>query len=238
MDDLDTPSSEFAESESASGAKKWVLVAMLLGVTGLVLGATGIYLATQAANELATLRAEQASTPVTATAEALETLESGLRAELDDIEGRLGNMGGSIVRLQRQGPSSDLVKQVQDLHTQTQSAFDAVSEEVRANRSQLNELSSRLEALGTRRASSLTTAPPALPRPSSDDDEEEPAATTAAPPLQAPEGGSVHTVQPGENLSIIARRHGVTLTALMAANPTVEPRRMIPGDQIVIPAPE
>lgn len=45
-----------------------------------------------------------------------------------------------------------------------------------------------------------------------------------------------HTVQPGESLYSIARKYGVKLDALLAANPDIEPRRLRVGQTITIPA--
>ncbi len=57
-------------------------------------------------------------------------------------------------------------------------------------------------------------------------------------PTPPPEG-FVYTVQPGEWLAAIARRHGVSLSTLIAANPQLDmPSRIVPGQQIVIPATE
>jgi LysM repeat protein len=42
-------------------------------------------------------------------------------------------------------------------------------------------------------------------------------------------------VQKGENLTVIARRYGVTLNALVAANPKMSPRRLMPGAQLKVP---
>ena len=44
-----------------------------------------------------------------------------------------------------------------------------------------------------------------------------------------------HTVRPGENLSVIARRYGVTLGTLTAANSHVSPRRLMPGTELLLP---
>jgi LysM repeat protein len=58
---------------------------------------------------------------------------------------------------------------------------------------------------------------------------------TPAPPTD----GFIYTVQPGEQLAEIARRHGISLTTLMAANPQVEtPDEVVPGQQIVVPTTE
>ena len=57
------------------------------------------------------------------------------------------------------------------------------------------------------------------------------------PPLPArqPEGSS-DTVHKGDTLWGIAKRHGVSLTALISANPQIKnPNLIYPGDKVVIP---
>jgi D-alanyl-D-alanine carboxypeptidase/D-alanyl-D-alanine-endopeptidase (penicillin-binding protein 4) len=46
---------------------------------------------------------------------------------------------------------------------------------------------------------------------------------------------SEHTIRSGDTLDAIARRYGTTVEALRAANPGLNPRRLIPGRKISIP---
>jgi LysM repeat protein len=46
-----------------------------------------------------------------------------------------------------------------------------------------------------------------------------------------------HKVQAGENPSSIARKYGLKLDALMAANPKLDAKRLLPGQTLNIPAP-
>jgi len=48
-------------------------------------------------------------------------------------------------------------------------------------------------------------------------------------------GAASHTVRSGENLSVIARRHGVSVNALAEANPGLSPKSLMPGTELVIP---
>ena len=48
--------------------------------------------------------------------------------------------------------------------------------------------------------------------------------------------GRTHTIKPGETPSLIAKKYGVKLEALMAANPNVDPRRLQVGQSLLIPA--
>jgi LysM repeat protein len=55
-------------------------------------------------------------------------------------------------------------------------------------------------------------------------------------PVPCP-GGRIHVVQPGETLFTIARRNGIPLPLLIAANPQItDPNRIQIGQQICIPA--
>ncbi len=58
---------------------------------------------------------------------------------------------------------------------------------------------------------------------------------TASPAAATPAGASTYTVKPGDWLSRIAARHGVTLSALLAANNLTATSLIQPGQQLTIP---
>jgi len=57
-------------------------------------------------------------------------------------------------------------------------------------------------------------------------------------PAPRPPGSDTrtHTVSPGETPMAIAKKYGIKLEALMAANPRLEPRRMRVGQTLAVPA--
>ena len=59
--------------------------------------------------------------------------------------------------------------------------------------------------------------------------------TPTAPPSPPPTAGLTHTVQPGETLSAIARRYGVSVWVLARANSLANPSLIVPGQVLVIP---
>jgi tetratricopeptide (TPR) repeat protein len=62
--------------------------------------------------------------------------------------------------------------------------------------------------------------------------------TRTATPARAPAGASrLHKVRERETLAAIARQYGVRLEALQAANPSINPRRLKPGQTVVVPSP-
>jgi LysM repeat protein len=58
------------------------------------------------------------------------------------------------------------------------------------------------------------------------------AESRAAPPVY-----KQHVIRPNDTLASIARAHRVRLESILAANPTLKPRRLQPGQTIKIPAP-
>jgi LysM repeat protein len=237
MDDLEAhPVDLDGEDSSGSGGSKLPLVALLVGVIGMILGVVGMYMAAQATNALDRYKAELANAPDT-TGEQLRTLErqiASVQSSIEGVEERLGTIGGQQVGLQRAD---------REMREQTQRAFEGVSREVSANRSQLNETTAKLEELMTK-LSSGTYGRAATSSTASVSQSASSSAGSTASGSSASSGGSdaptvpegVHVVQSGDTLSSIAKQYGVTLGEIMAANPTVDSRRMQIGQQIVIPA--
>ena len=60
-------------------------------------------------------------------------------------------------------------------------------------------------------------------------------ATGAAPTAPAPPAARLHVVARGENLTRIAARYGVSVTAIVEANAIANPSRIIGGQRLVIP---
>lgn len=59
--------------------------------------------------------------------------------------------------------------------------------------------------------------------------------TVMAPPAAAQGCGDSYTIRAGDTLSAVAARCGVSLDALMAANPGIEPRRLAVGQAVALP---
>jgi LysM repeat protein len=79
-------------------------------------------------------------------------------------------------------------------------------------------------------ATPAPTAPPApTPTPPA------PPPTAVVAPTAAPAGGTVHVVQPGENLFRIALRYGTTVQAIASANGISNPALVYVGQRLTIP---
>lgn len=58
---------------------------------------------------------------------------------------------------------------------------------------------------------------------------------TAAPPTPSCPGGFLYTIKAGDTLYLLAQRYNVTVQALIAANPGIDPNRLQIGQVICIP---
>lgn len=58
--------------------------------------------------------------------------------------------------------------------------------------------------------------------------------TTATPPAACP-GGFAYVIRPGDTFYAIASRYNITLQQLVAANPGVDPARLVVGQTICVP---
>lgn len=85
-------------------------------------------------------------------------------------------------------------------------------------------------AAGIRVVSEQTVVPPApttVPVPSTE------APTTTTPP--APAGTGTYVIEPGDTLSVIAERFGVSVDALSEANAITDVNSIRPGQELIIP---
>jgi LysM repeat protein len=190
------------------------LIAMAVAVVGIVVGVTGIVLANMAQKEIKTLEAKLASQPD-------KTPE--LEKAVADMDERLVKLGSEFVKLGRQD------RQIQE---NTQSAFDSVLRDIKANRQGINDVTEKLGELVEKLENWQPSRTPVVP-----------AATTATSSGGAESVGEteseseIHVIQSGDTLSKIAQQYGVTLSQLQNANPTVNPRALQIGQRIRIPNP-
>jgi LysM repeat protein len=112
----------------------------------------------------------------------------------------------------------------------------------------LHEDLEKWHALATRRQNASSQASPGSPSPRADQPSASGRSATGSPSLSNSTSPSrpptatattlrTHIVKAGETLTIIARRYGVKVEALMTANPNLEPRRLQVGQALTIPPP-
>jgi len=57
----------------------------------------------------------------------------------------------------------------------------------------------------------------------------------AGPPAPPCPNGTLYTIRPGDTFYLLASRFGVSLQALLAANPGIDPNRLVVGQRICLP---
>jgi len=82
----------------------------------------------------------------------------------------------------------------------------------------------------------LIAANPQIPNPNLIFPEQRVCVPRVSAPPGCPPGSTRYTVQPGDSMFTIARRFGVSLDALIRANPQISnPSLIFPGQQLCIP---
>ena len=104
--------------------------------------------------------------------------------------------------------------------SQSDKAINNLAEAVNANRERMKEMFEALAGRGSKPSGGSEAE-------TSDASASSSSATTTV--------GS-YTIQPGDNFAKIAEQYGVSLQALLDANPGVDPRRLQIGQSIVLPS--
>ena len=149
-----------------------------------------------------------------------DALAEGVRgvAVLEDRIGQLEEQIGELAeatealkaRMQRASAYS----------SQSDKAINKLAEEINANREQILKLAEALTGGG------------AMPGGGSEAETSDASASSSSATTTV---GS-YTIQPGDNFAKIAEQYGVSLQALLDANPGVDPRRLQIGQSIVLPS--
>jgi LysM repeat protein len=187
------------------------LIPLALAVLGIFLGGAGLYFGFTASQRLTAL--EEAGTVAATEAARIAKSVEKASARLDEVAAESAAVQKAVDRFRA-------------YNTQTEKGLKQVAAEVNANREQI-----------VKTAKSLSELAASGPRPA-------PAATVAeggsgagAAPSPAPDGGKSYRIQSGDTFARVAAREGVSLQALLDANPGADPRRLAIGQEIVIPAP-
>lgn len=166
----------------------------------------------------------------------LEVENSRLRYMLTEVEHHEGDPLYGIEVSGRPGAGVEVEPEWGDFHLVE--AGDTLSEIAAARNVDLNALTSlnRLDDPSTIRPGQRLMIPErkTVPQPAPIEPEViKSAAVEPAPPLEY----QGHVVQSGENLYRISLRYGVALNDLLAANPSIDPRKLRVGRRVRVPRP-
>ncbi|WPJ95296.1 LysM domain-containing protein [Coraliomargarita algicola] len=209
------------EDNEPTGAS---MVPLALALLAIVLGGAGLYFG---------LNANQRITPLTESVDEGSSAAARIDKQLASLDTRIDELTAQNLKLK------ETIQRLGRESSQTLRLANQAGSGVESNRDELIKLAQKMSELA-----STGVRPAASARPSS-------AATTSAAPAVtdsvSAEGeqaqpaenhgaGAIYKIQSGDTFAKIASLKGVSLDALLTANPDADPRRLRIGQEITIPA--
>jgi LysM repeat protein len=187
------------------------MVSMALAVFGIVLGGAGLYFGLTANQRLNPID-ESVSASATSSAK-VDKVINGFQTQLTELAAQVSEQTKTVSRLRVYS-------------SQAEQAVKKLANELNLNREQIIKTAEQLNefaAAGFR----------AQPAPTSQGDSAE--SEDAVAPATSGEG-TTYVIVSGDNFGKIAAKVGVSVQALLDANPDADPRRLAIGQTIQIPA--
>ncbi|MGC6455730.1 MAG: LysM peptidoglycan-binding domain-containing protein [Coraliomargaritaceae bacterium] len=178
-----------------------------LAILALVLGGAALFFALDASRRLAPMS---------------DSLAEGVSG-VAGLEDRIDRLEEQIVELAEAGEAlKGRVQRSAAYSSQNEKMIRKLVEEINANRERIIKSAEALAGRGPQPSGGSSSA--------TND-----AGTSSGATPTAGEGGN-YTIQPGDTFAKIAEQSGVSLQALLDANPGVDPRRLRIGQSIVLPS--
>lgn len=199
------------------------MLPIALAVLAIVLGGAGLYFGINASQQLSPLT--DSVDAGTSSAARLEKQLASIETRLTELSARSNELAGTLERMRIYG-------------TQNEQAVRQVTAAVRSNREEIVTLAERMKELAvTPRAAATSTATTTRSAASSGSSgtgrgEIPGAALTSS---GSSDGGGTYTIRPGDTFAKIATEKGISLNALLGANPDVDTRRLQIGQIIQLP---
>ena len=214
--------------EEGGGSSFLPIVACILAVLGIGLGGTGLYLAYQGTQQLRAFESLLESQKGQAT-------ES--RQTLNAFDDRLANLEASFEEVRKDvGALKTRMRMDRNSHND---AIQQISQAINTNRQQINQ---NIEDIAAIPEQVMVKAPEPPKRENNEKDEEEnssPQTTLDSAGVERDASGNlVHTIEAGDYFGELAREYGVSLSAILRANPSANPDRLQIGQKVIIPVKE
>lgn len=191
------------------------MVPLALALLAIVLGGAGLYFGLTANQQLA---------PIAESIDAGSSSAARIDKQLSSLETRLAEVSAQ---------NNELTKTVERLRvygSQSEQVAKQAASGVKSNREELVKLAQKMNELATSGAPG-----PAPARVSSGGGSGGSGGDSAGPPATSG-AASTYVIKSGDTFAKIASQQGVSLDALLAANPGTDPRRLSIGQTIKIPA--
>ncbi|MBK1857831.1 LysM peptidoglycan-binding domain-containing protein [Cerasicoccus arenae] len=223
---VDSDLSSFEPSNSSSGS---MIAPLLVGFAALLLGGAALYFSLGG-----TGKASEAQTNL----EAITVKAEGLETRLRDLEAKYSEQASKL---------SSTEQQLKLLAGDANEAFKKASSEININRDmietsadKLTELIDTLNRSGRPSASGGSSIPRGNPTSALPVATIEPSASpppvASAPVVVGGASAATHTIRSGDTFTKLSEQYNVSVAAILAANPDVDPRRLPVGQKIKIPS--
>ena len=220
---MDETPADLEPASSSSSSSGLTLVALAVAVLGLIVGGAGIYLAMQAAQSSQGIR-DQVESEKGKAVESVSELESQLEAASRQINAIAENVEALKTKSRMDGNSN-------------RRAFEEMGQAISENREQINQNTEDIAKI-PEQVLVQTPQPVSAPAETADTDgsgESSSGEATIDGGETDASGNRIHVIEAGDTFAKLAAKYNVRLSAIQAANPTVDPRRLQIGDRIRIP---
>ena len=193
------------------------MIPVALAVFGIVLGGAGLYFG---------LTANQRLNPLDETVSASSTNSAKIEKVINGFETQIAELAAQVAEQEK------TISRLRVYSSQGEQAVKKLASELSANREQIvktAETLNKFAAAGFRAPAPTPT--PSAPTVTSNEGEPVEAAAPAAPGE-----ATTYVIVAGDNFGKIATKHGVSVQAILDANPNADPRRLAIGQTINIPA--
>ena len=192
------------------------MIPLVVALIGVVFGAIGIFFGLSSQGK------------VNALEESVAKLEASLPGQLSEATASVEALDEKISKV---STGVEALKNLSRMNRDSTSRkLDTFQKEIEANRAQINENTNEISEIPTMVAGSPAPAPIATVAPtSSSSSSTEP----SVPAAVAPEG--VHIIEAGDTFGRLASKYGVSVQAIVSANPSLDPRRLRIGQAVNIP---
>lgn len=215
------------EFESSSGAS---MLPIALAVLAIALGSAGLYFGIYASQQLS---------PLTESINAGTSSDARLEKQLSSIETRLTELAATGDQLAQR------VERLQIYGSQSEQSVKQVASATRSNRQEIVTLAEKMKELAAGVGTAGRTTAAARNSGSASSDANQNGDGSPSRPEGADDGSSTESatqnnattyrIQPGDTFAKIATDQGVSLNALLDANPGVDTRRLQIGQEIQLP---
>jgi len=186
------------------------MLPIALGLLGIVLGGAGLYFG---------LTAKQEQRPLIQSFEADNSVAAQMEKQVSTIETRL------IELVSQNEEISGTLAQLRAADAQKTAAIKQIAEAVKSNRGEMVQLAESLRQVAGGASAGNASSSSGQDDAASTDD-----AATAS--------GSTYAIRAGDNFTKIAKSQGISLQALMDANPDLDYNRLRIGQAINLPPAE